>query len=708
MNSKGQFVIKGKVVNEKNFPVSGANVFIQNTLDGCSSDSLGIFKLVTTEKGPHFIVASEVGFEETITQIFINADTNGVIIKMRSAYRQLNDVVISAGSFSVGDNNKTILKPMDIMTTAGANADVMKAIETLPGAQQAGASTGLFVRGGDASETSVIIDEMIVQNAFFSNLPGVSQSGRFAPFQFKGISFSSGGYSARYGQALSSVLELSTQDLPEKSRISLGANMTGVFGSMDKVWKRNSLGISASYNNADIFYGLANTNIKFYDPPGGDGFSIKYINEPNKNEIFKAVVRYSKYIAGLKTPDPFIAGDTTDFDITNYTFYSNASYQKQFNNKFLIYSSASYSYNRDNIKWSVPVLGNIAYLNKDYRIQFREEAKKYLLSNLSALGGIEFQHYGYTKIFDTLNGSFAETIAAIYAEATWSPFKWFSLRPGIRYEQSKLLNQHVLEPRISMAMKTGKYSQIAFASGLFYQDPANIYLFSGYKPSLQEAVHYIIDYQWVRSDRTFRIEAYYKKYLSLVKEYDSAYDPNGYRFITAGTKVDNSGYGYAKGAEVFWHDKKTIHGLDYWISYSYIDTKRLYENYLSSATPDFVSTHNLNLVTKYFLDAWQTSFSITYTYASGRQYYNPSGNGFLSDRTPAYQNLALSIGRLMTIKKWFTVIYAGIDNVTDRHNIFGYRYSSDATKKYPVLPALYRSVIIGMNISLSQFDKSEL
>lgn len=193
-----------------------------------------------------------------------------------------------------------------------------------------------------------------------------------------------------------------------------------------------------------------------------------------------------------------------------------------------------------------------------------------------------------------------------------------------------------------------------------------------------------------------------------MREYTNIYDPNTYRFITPGTVIDNSGHGYAKGAEVFWHDKKTIKGLDYWVSYSYINTKRLYENYLKEATPDFVSNHNLNVVTKYFVDALQTNFSLTWSYASGRPYYDPSGAGFLTRRTPAYENLSLAIGHLTSIKKWFTVIYAGIDNITNHHNIFGYRYSEDGTRKFPVLPALYRSVIIGMNISLSQFNKSEL
>jgi hypothetical protein len=350
----------------------------------------------------------------------------------------------------------------------------------------------------------------------------------------------------------------------------------------------------------------------------------------------------------------------------------------------------------------------VPLLNHDYRAQLRIGAKKYLAGSISLLGGMEAQQYGYSSLFDSLNGSFTENIAAAYTEAGLPLFNLVVLRPGIRLEHSALLHQTVFEPRISLAVKACHNGQFAMAAGTFRQDPQNIYLLSGYRPAMQQAVHYIVNYQWINNDRTLRLETYYKNYSSLVREHTNVYNPNSYRFITPGTKVDNTGYGYATGAEIFWHDKKTIKGFDYWVSYSYIDTKRLYQNYLQYATPDFVSAHNLNIVTKYFVDAWQTNFSVTWAYASGRPYYNPASTGFMSGRTPAYQDLSIALGRLASIKKWFTVVYLGIDNITNHHNIFGYRYSYDGTQKYPVLPALYRSFLIGMNISLTQFSKSEL
>lgn len=145
--------------------------------------------------------------------------------------------MISAGSFESSDENKAvILKPLDILTT-GADADIYSTLETLPGTQQIGETDGLFVRGGSASETKTLIDEMTVQNPFYGSVPDIPSRGRFSPMLFKGTVFSTGGYSAQYGQALSSVLVLKTQDLPDKTRSAINIMPLGLGGSHTQLWE---------------------------------------------------------------------------------------------------------------------------------------------------------------------------------------------------------------------------------------------------------------------------------------------------------------------------------------------------------------------------------------------------------------------------------------------------------------------------------------
>jgi len=711
-----QATISGKVVDDKGKAVAGASVYLDSTLDGGTADTAGNFKFTTTETGFKTIIASEVGHENGGLPLDIKGDMSGLLIKLKSEKtHKLNDVVITAGSFDASnDKDKTVLKPMDIVTTAGTQADVVKSMETLPGTQKQGAENGLFVRGGDASEAAILVDGMVVQNAFFSGPPGVTTRSRFGAFQYKGVSFSSGGYSARYGQALSSVLELNSLDLADKSTINMGINMAGVYASGTKLWKNSSLDIGANYNNLSPFYGIANTNYKFYDVPVGGGGNMHYAWKPNKDGILKVAVNGTYFSSGIAVPSPFQPDTDLNYVTKNTDIFSEVSYRQMFKNKFSLYTAASYSYDYNDNKW-----GSLPFKETDQRAQYRLEGKWYATTRFSLLAGTDIQHYSIDRdawlpqgnsvdTFNRYKQNFTETQLAGFVEADWTPVYWLAIRPGLRYEHSELLNKDGIAPRMSLAIKTSDNSQVSLAYGIFYQNPDNNYLLYGYRPNFQQAVHYIANWQLNKNDRTLRIEGYYKTYNDLVRERTTTYDPNPYHSLY-GLNVDNSGYGYATGAELFWRDKKSIKNFDYWVSYSYIDTRRLYKNYQSEITPDFIANHNLNLVAKYFIDKWQTNISATYSYASGRPSYAPDWN---SVTTPDYNNLALTIAYLHTFGgKWFTVFYLGMDNLTNAHNIFGYRYSDangSPVVRTPILPPLYRSIFFGVNMSLTQFSKDEL
>jgi len=322
------------------------------------------------------------------------------------------------------------------------------------------------------------------------------------------------------------------------------------------------------------------------------------------------------------------------------------------------------------------------------------------------LMGAEIQRFGFTQKFDTLVGQFEELLSAVYVEADILPLRRVAIKPGIRAEYSQLLAKGNISPRFAAAIKTSKNGQISLATGMFYQSAPTMYLIQGYRPDFSHAVHYMANYQLIDKGRVFRIEGYYKSYNQLIRELGTTYTPNQYRFDLG--QVDNSGSGYAQGIDFFFRDKKSIENFDYWISYSYIDTKRLYQNYQDKVTPDYISDHNLNVVMKYFWMKAQTNFSATYSYTSGRPYYNPNSAQFLGDRAPAYQNVALTVSYLTTIKKMFAVVYLAMDNITNRKNVLGYRYSLDGSERYEIQPPFYFTLFFGINLSLTEFDKDEL
>jgi hypothetical protein len=700
-----QTLIYGTVKDHAEKPVPYVSVYIEKTIDGSTSDENGYFSFTSYEKGLQKLVFSIVGYETAYDSVNLDGTTLEVPIVLSESNTMINEVVVSAGTFEANNDRKVaILKPLDIYTNAAAGGDIVGAIQTLPGTQKVTQETGLFVRGGDASESAVVIDGMVVQNPFFSNVPGVSQRSRFMPFQFKGISFSSGGYSARYDQALSSILELNTNDLPERSNLNFNLGLNGASLSGYKRLENSSVEVSGNYTNMSPFYSLVKTNYKVYDVPEGGGFSGRYVTKVSENGLLKVLLKYDIYHNGITIPNPDSVGSEFNFGLKNQNIYLNSSYRLT-KEKTYVYTAFSYSNSDDNISWGEQIKAG----NNDWRAQGRAETGYSFSGKLNLLGGTELQYFEVERDYDTIQQSYAEMQAGIYFEAEWKPSYRFGIKPGIRIGHSELLNQASLAPRIALALKTGESGQVSLAAGVFYQNPDNRYLLYGHRPDLQKAVHYIANYQWINNDRSFRVEAYYKQYADLVRELslaDSPYSPNPYRYIYG--LIDNSGKGYAGGVDFFWRDKTSIKNFDYWITYSYINTQRLYANFIEEATPDFISDHNFNILMKYFIETWGVSISTSYTYGSGRPFYNPEDTKFMHSRTPSINNLSLSLSYITTLGRWFSVFYISFDNIFGWKNIYGYRYSFDGLQRYPIRPAIDRWVFFGANISLTRFNKDEL
>ena len=234
-----QVKISGKITDNHNKPLSGISISIKDSYDGATSDSSGNYTFTTTEKGAHVLQASATGYKSFEQNIDVNGSVLNINISLREEITELKAVVITAGTFEASDQKRaSALNPIDIVTTASANGDITNAIKTLPGTQQVGESTGLFVRGGTATETKIFIDGTLVNNFFYSTEPDLASRGRFNPFLFKGTIFSSGGYSALYGQALSSVLLLESIDLPEKTSADIWYFIPGSKCRNSKTFKK--------------------------------------------------------------------------------------------------------------------------------------------------------------------------------------------------------------------------------------------------------------------------------------------------------------------------------------------------------------------------------------------------------------------------------------------------------------------------------------
>jgi hypothetical protein len=314
--------------------------------------------------------------------------------------------------------------------------------------------------------------------------------------------------------------------------------------------------------------------------------------------------------------------------------------------------------------------------------------------NVFRAGG-EFQSAKSAAVNPYYSTAFDENYSALYAENDLYITSKIVARMGVRGEYSRVIDRMNVAPRISLAYMTGAASQVSFAYGTFYQLPDKQYLVdNSVNLTFENATHYILNFQHVSDYRTFRIETYYKDYNNLLR--------------LTGSEFDNEGYGHSRGIEFFYRDKKTISMTDFWVSYSFVDTKRLYLDYPAEAMPVFAARHTASVVYKYFFPKLSLAPSLTYVYSSGRSYYNPNNPSFLADRTKDYHNLSLNFSYLTSIRKSFTVVVLSVGNVLGIDNVFTYRYSSDGSHRTSVGPTSDRVFFAGVFINIgSQRDDSD-
>ncbi|RZJ71211.1 TonB-dependent receptor [Flavobacterium sp.] len=693
--------LTGKIVDEKNKGVPGANIYIDGSYDGTSSNEDGTFAFTTTEKGKQHLVVSFLSYETSKVEIDIE-NFEPVTVKLRESVNTLDAVVVNAGTFEAGDKARvSVLKPLDIVTTAGSAGNIVAALQTLPGTQTVGEDGRLFVRGGEADETQTFVDGIRVAQPYGASTNNVPTRGRFSPFLFNGISFSTGGYSAEYGEALSSVLLLSTIDDPDQNKTDIALMTVGLGLGHTKKWEKTSLSVNASYIDLAPYQWAIPQNVKWNRPfqqASGEAVFRKHF-EYGLLKIYAAfdVSRFDINQENINSQTP------TRVDLRNDNLYFNASYKGDLGRQWQLFAGIGYGLGKNSIGLNlddVKNAENAGQLKLKFNKRFSDRIKlsfggDYFLTDFDE----SYQFYQGQK----LKAGYTSGIVAGYAEADVYFSKKLAMKVGARTAHNDLLNESVLSPRASIAYKISKKAgQISFAYGDFQQAPKAEYLkFSDFhKFDNEKASHFILNYQYARDRQTLRFEAYYKQYRDLVK-----YETQTPMF---NSDYANDGFGYAKGIDVFWRDGRTFRNFEYWISYSFIDSKRNYRNFPIEATPNFVANQSLSVVTKYWIEDWRSQLGVTHSMATGRPFDNPNKPGFLNDKTKAYNNLSLSWAYLLSQQK---ILYFSISNVLGTQNVFNYEYANapDANgvfQRREIIPTADRFFFVGFFWTISADKKS--
>ncbi len=704
-----QTKVSGIIKDNHGRKIIGASIAIKDSYDGGISDSAGKYQFKGFDKGLQTLIVKNIGYKTIQQKINLTGESIQVNFILKEEINELTAVTVTAGSFEAGDKKRaaTVLSSLDMVTVGGSNGDVTSALKTLPGAQQVGEQEGLFVRGGEGYETKQFIDGTLVANPYLASVPDIASRGRFSPFLFKGTVFSTGGYSALFGQALSSAVLLETIDLPDKSQASASISTVFIGAGLQELSKnkKSSWGINYGYTNLSLYFKLVKQR--------PDYFHIPEFHTADANVRIKTKGGMIKYYTTFGASNLGIRRSNIDsillknaFSIINYNWYNNLSWHEYLGNGWKMNIGSCFSINKDKIEQSIQnqinqnVITNINYIDSNNesiaihqnlaQIKLVFEKK---IGGISALrfGGEYFNSYQNSSLKNSTN-SLKDNLGALFSEADLYLTNDLAAKIGVRSEYSSLINKFNLAPRLSIAYKTGKQSQVSAVYGQFYQKPENNYYYYGQQElGYLRSSHYLLNYMKTTSLRTFRIEAFYKKYERLVET------PPNFQF-------NNYGSGYAQGIEVFWRDKKSIKGLDYWVSYSFLDTKRQFNKYPNQLEPTFAAKHTASLVLKRYFDKINTGFNCTYSFATGRPYYyfQPDGDKYLigdAGRTSNFHTVGISTNYLTKIKHSFAVIVASVTNVLNNDAVYGYNYNHNGTFKAEINPPAPRFYFFGVFLS---------
>jgi len=276
--------IRGIVLDEANKPLPGATVLIPG--DGTQTNINGYYLLEIPANQDVKIVYSYVG-QKNVT-ITVNLDKNEDYEfnpVLRTDIEQIETVVISGRENKRAEGVLSV-SPETIRKIPGANAGVENLLKSLPGVNGNNElSTQYAVRGGNYDENLVYVNEIEVYRPF------LIRSGQQEGLSFvnsdltSNVDFSAGGFQAKYGDKLSSVLDI-TYRRPTDFGASLDVSLLGASAAVEGISKNGQLSgiVGLRYRDNSLFVDAKQTETN-YRPTFADAQTYLTYKFNNKFEL---------------------------------------------------------------------------------------------------------------------------------------------------------------------------------------------------------------------------------------------------------------------------------------------------------------------------------------------------------------------------------------------------------------------------------------
>ena len=724
-------------------PAMFSNVVLEGTKIGGVTDANGFFNLSKVPAGQYKLVVTYIGFESKEEIIEVKADK--ILDKkyyLSESSIQLNTVQLSAERQEAKTSVNTSIikltsKSLKKLPSIGGDADIAQYLQVLPGVVFTGDQGGqLYIRGGAPIHNVVLLDGMILYNAFHS-------IGLFSVFDtdvIKTADVYTGGFNAEYGGRISSVVDIKTRD-GNKKRLA-GKVAASTFGSKllleGPLFKQKENGSSSSFILSSKTSYIDRTSNTLYSYISDEGLPYSFLDIYGKASFTGS--NGSKFnMFGFNYGDDVLYSSLVNYSWNSYGFGSN----------FILIPSGS----------SMLVEGNFAFSNYDTE-QTNVGAKPKLSSINGFNSGLDFTYFleGESQIKygievlgfgNTLNFYTPSNILVDHNDNTtefagFVKYKYVGTRlllePSVRYHSYTSLGESSFEPRLGLKYNLTENLRFKSAGGVFSQNLIAVNtgrevvnLFQGFISSttnlpdelngedrtsfLQRAKHAIVGLEYDINDKwTVNVEAYVKDFNQLInlnrnKLYED--DENNFDIDDELKKDFIVETGLAKGLDFLfkYNDQRT----SLWMVYSLGKVTRT--DAFGTYLPHYNRTHNLNFVGSYVfgkdkswtIDArWNFGSGFPFTMTQGYYENMTFDQGIATDVTqsnddlgilyadintgqmPSYHRLDASLKKQIKFSKnsLLEVIFS-ITNIYDRANIFYYDQLTDSRiDQLPIMPSV--------------------
>lgn len=593
----------------------------------------------------------------------------------------LHEVVVRGRRTLAANSRWSDMHPVELATVGGANGDLYKALQTLPGTQLQGETGELLVRGGSSRETQTFIDGMHVLNPYTSNGINTPARSRYSTFLFSGVNLASGGASQEYGEALSAVLPLETKDESRVNKMGVNPSLIGVGGGGTRAFDNGSLSVDLNCQDLRLYDRMYSGRREFAKPYRMRSGAAQFRYTPGRATVLKVYAQYDR------TDFSAYEGDARRlFALGENNAYVNATLRRHTSRGWDCFAGASYSrYDRRIDGAATP---GDRWTERQQELHLKLKAARHLPSAFRLDMGLESYLRRYRQAYLLAEARHLRRLqpavcAAFFSTSYYLAERW-KAELSVRAEYTFPNRKANLSPRLALNYY-GRNVMLSATAGRYTQLPEDSLLVRRRDLPSEVCTQYNLGVQYNVGGRFCKAELYCKDYDRLAL-YEAA----------AGTHallLTSHGYGYSKGLDLFFSDRASFRRLEYRLSYTYNLAKRKYRQYSELSVPQYATRHNAALVVKYSLPRLRSILSVTDRFSSGRPYHNSALPGLMNDEVKPYNSLDVGLTVLASRK---VIIHASATNILSRANEFG-RVGSR-----PVLASADHFFYLGVYVTLGK------